>query len=234
MGADGAKSRAPAVRIVIEISVIIPTFDRADLVDRCLNALARQTAAPASYEVVVVDDGSTDRTRALLGSYDAPFSLRTQSQPNSGQASARNRAIEIARGRFCLFLDDDIEADPGLVDGHLRAQRAHGGVIGIGMLRLRLSGPRGGLSSYFASWWQRHYEQLENGTLQPDFRACFSGESLGSAGGRAARQGLRRGPPARRGHEVGGPSSTGGAERPVHPRGVGQAALSEGIPRDGR
>ena len=163
------------MRIVIEISVIIPTFNRADLVERCLNALARQTAAPASYEVVVVDDGSTDRTRALLGSYDAPFSLRTQSQPNSGQASARNRAIEIARGRFCLFLDDDIEADPGLVDGHLRAQRAHGGVIGIGMLRLRLSGPRGGLSSYFASWWQRHYEQLENGTLQPDFRACFSG-----------------------------------------------------------
>lgn len=160
---------------MVEISVIIPTFNRVRLIRTCLDALARQTASPESYEVVVVDDGSSDPTPEFLSSYETPFHLRVERQANAGQASARNRGIAIAEGRSCLFLDDDIEADPELVAEHLRAQRMQDGVIGLGFLRIRLVGRPGGLTRHFASWWRDHYERLENGTLVPDFRACYSG-----------------------------------------------------------
>lgn len=160
---------------MIEISVVIPTFNRAELLGRCLDALARQTASPETYEVVVVDDGSKDRTSELLASLDPPFRLRAHRQTNVGQAAALNKGISLAQGRFCLLLDDDIQADAGLVAEHLRAQRQRGGIIGLGMLRLRLDGRAGGLGVHFASWWRDHYERLENGTLHPDFGACYSG-----------------------------------------------------------
>jgi len=160
---------------VPEISVIIPTFNRAGLIGRCLDALARQTAAPESFEVVVVDDGSTDATADLLARRSAPHALRVERQSNSGQSAARNRGISCARGRYCLFLDDDIEAGEGLVEEHLAAQRALGGAIGIGNLGISLRERPGAAENHFATWWKSHYERLADGSRQPDFRECYSG-----------------------------------------------------------
>jgi GT2 family glycosyltransferase/peptidoglycan/xylan/chitin deacetylase (PgdA/CDA1 family) len=160
---------------VIEISVIIPTFNRAADLSRCLAALARQTAAPERFEVVVIDDGSTDATPELLASYQPPFRLRVEHQPNAGQAAALNRAVALADARLCLFLDDDIVADPSLVGEHLRGQELEGGVVALGMLGLRLVGRRGWLPRQVAAWWRHHYERLQSGALVPDFRACYSG-----------------------------------------------------------
>ena len=157
-----------------ELSVVIPTFNRAGYLARCLDALASQSAPAGSFEVVVVDDGSTDGTPNLLDRYVAPFALRVERQENRGQATARNRGVELAAAPVCLFIDDDIVAAAELVDEHIRVQRDSAGVIALGALRLRLESS-GGLARYFATWWAEHYARLDDGTKTPDFWDCYSG-----------------------------------------------------------
>lgn len=104
-----------------EISVLIPTFRRAALLDRCLRSLSRQTAQRGSMEVVVVDDGSRDSTQAVLAAWGGRLpSLRyVEQDTNRGPAAARNRAIQEASSPLVLFLDDDIVASPELVSQHV-------------------------------------------------------------------------------------------------------------------
>ena len=157
-----------------ELSVVVPTFDRAEAVRACLDALRRQTAPPDTFEVVVVDDGSRDSTPRVLRSYSAPFRLTVERQENRGQPAALNRGIELAQSSVVLFLDDDIVADEELVAEHLRAQ-AERPVVGLGSLRLHRAGRAGGLVRYFADWWDDHYRRLATGELAADFWACYSG-----------------------------------------------------------
>lgn len=115
-----------------EISVIIPTYNGGWVLRRTLEALAAQDASPQRYEIIVVDDGSTD------GSVDGhdlrvgPAVVRLLCQANRGRAAARNLGAAEARGRALLFLDADIWATPGLVSAHLahHAGRANLGVQG--------------------------------------------------------------------------------------------------------
>lgn len=122
--------------MAVQITVTIPTFRRPDLLARCLDSLARQTASPSEYEVVVVDDGSGDGTAEVLASVASSWEgLRWESLPtNRGPAAARNRAVARAEGRWVLFLDDDMVAPEGLVAEHLRLLRdgdPHLGVLGL-------------------------------------------------------------------------------------------------------
>lgn len=156
-------------------SVVIPTYERADGLRSVLLALARQTAPADRFEVVVVDDGSGHATASMLAAIDVPYRLVVERQENAGPAAARNRGIAAASGRWCIFIDDDILADPGLVAGHIEAQEQAGGMVGIGGLRLRAAGRRGGLAAYFADWWAEHYRRLEEGEQEPDFWGGFSG-----------------------------------------------------------
>jgi glycosyltransferase involved in cell wall biosynthesis len=88
-------------------SVIIPTYNSAGSLARCLAALRRQkTEAP--YEVIVVDDGSTDDTGEVCRGFEARY-LR---QDNSGPAVARNLGVSEARGEIVLFTDADCEPEP--------------------------------------------------------------------------------------------------------------------------
>jgi glycosyltransferase involved in cell wall biosynthesis/peptidoglycan/xylan/chitin deacetylase (PgdA/CDA1 family) len=159
---------------VTEISVVIPTYNRADQLRRCLDALATQSAPADAFEVIVVDDGSTDGTAELLDGYMGSLSLRVERQPNSGQPAALNRGIDAAAGPYCLFLDDDIVATPTLVTEHIREQRSSDGALVLGALRLALES-KGGLARYFATWWRDHYERLDDGTKAPDFWDCYGG-----------------------------------------------------------
>ena len=69
------------------ISVVIPTYNRARQLRSCLDALARQSAPADAFEVIIVDDGSTDDTGVLLDAYRAPFRLRVERHENRGQAA---------------------------------------------------------------------------------------------------------------------------------------------------
>lgn len=87
-------------------SVIIPTYNRADLLDRCLDSLVRQTFG--DFEVLVCDDGSTDDSRDVAERYKDRLELRYLWDENwGGPARPRNRGIAEARGEWICFLDSD-------------------------------------------------------------------------------------------------------------------------------
>jgi GT2 family glycosyltransferase len=116
---------------MIDLTVVIPTYNRSATLLRCLDALERQTLERSRYEIVVVDDGSTDDTHAQLRGVIADRRIRFFSQTNAGPAKARNVGIDQARGDVVLFLGDDIFATPGLLDAHVRAHRDADGPVGV-------------------------------------------------------------------------------------------------------
>ncbi|MDY2626280.1 MAG: glycosyltransferase family 2 protein [Coriobacteriales bacterium] len=95
------------------ISIIVPVYNAAGLLDRCLDSIEK--LACTDFEVLLVDDGSTDESPALCDNRarrDGRF--RVIHQDNQGAAGARNRGIEEASGRYLLFVDCDDEVDPQL------------------------------------------------------------------------------------------------------------------------
>ncbi|NDJ52426.1 MAG: glycosyltransferase [Chloroflexi bacterium] len=100
--------------MTIQVSVVIPTYNRvADLQD-CLAALEQQTLPLDQFEVIVVDDGSPDHTADYLKqkATDTPLNLRPITQRNQGPAAARNTGIEAAQGDLIVFTDDDCVPAP--------------------------------------------------------------------------------------------------------------------------
>jgi GT2 family glycosyltransferase len=102
------------------LTVVVPTYQRADLLDRCLTALAASDLQDGSFEVVAVDDGSTDGTQAVLRAHAdrIPLTALVQRQ-NAGPAAARNRGIHAAEAGLVLFIDDDVVVTPRLLRQHL-------------------------------------------------------------------------------------------------------------------
>jgi len=112
---------------VIRLSVIIPTFNRAPTLEKCLHALGDQTCDVKLFEVIVSDDGSTDRTRDAVGQFArrVPLPVRHLYQKNSGANAARNWAIRQARGGIVLLINDDIIATPRMLAQHLEAHERY-------------------------------------------------------------------------------------------------------------
>lgn len=160
---------------MVALSVIIATYNRADRLRVCLEALGTQTQAPADFEVIVVVDGSSDHTEEMLAKLRTPYALRVIRQPNSGQCVAHNRGVQAARGQFCLFIDDDIVLTSTVVAEHLRLQRARAGVVGIGQLALRIPVQADWFAQGFARAWTAHYEHLNRREVPPSWVDCYGG-----------------------------------------------------------
>jgi glycosyltransferase involved in cell wall biosynthesis len=103
-------------------SVVIPTYNRLDMLVRVLDALGAQVDAPP-FEVIVVNDGSTDDTDRVMSSRPG-ITFRTQ--PNSGPGRARNHGVSLARGRYVLFIGDDTVPEPRFLAEHARVHREAG------------------------------------------------------------------------------------------------------------
>jgi peptidoglycan/xylan/chitin deacetylase (PgdA/CDA1 family) len=143
-----------------ELSVVIATRNRRELLARCIAALAEQDQDPATFEVVVSDDGSEDGTAEMVEGLRTPFSLGAVSPGRVGRGEARNAAIEAARGAVCLILDDDVVPDPGLLAAHLAAHREHGRVVCLGRLTQAAPERRDWYARAFADAWNEHFEGL--------------------------------------------------------------------------
>jgi glycosyltransferase involved in cell wall biosynthesis len=106
----------------IEVSVVTPTRDRAPVLARYFGAVTRQSIDPSRYEVVVVDDGSTDDTPAVVeaAQRSARCQIRMFRLPErSGIPAARNLAVREARGDLIVFVDSDEFAPPTFLAAHL-------------------------------------------------------------------------------------------------------------------
>lgn len=108
------------------LSVVIPTYNRLDVLPEVLDALEAQVGAPP-FELVVVDDGSKDGTGPWLDARAFRVPARVLHQENSGPARARNRGVGAAQGRWVAFLGDDTVPSPGWLAAHHRAHEARGG-----------------------------------------------------------------------------------------------------------
>lgn len=104
-------------------SVVIPTYNRRPILEKCLRALERQQLSNNSpisdYEVVVVDDGSTDGTLEWLAERKAEFPhVRWFEQSHQGAAGARNLGVEKARGETIIFIDSDLVVTEDFLQAH--------------------------------------------------------------------------------------------------------------------
>jgi glycosyltransferase involved in cell wall biosynthesis len=91
-----------------DVSVLLATRDRADLLEATLSHLATQQLAGRTWEVIVADNGSSDRTPDVLRAAAARLPLVSVREPAPGKNRALNRALDLAAGRLWLFTDDDV------------------------------------------------------------------------------------------------------------------------------
>jgi GT2 family glycosyltransferase len=103
----------------MRISVVIATKDRASYLERALASFEHQIAVP-SFEVIVVDNGSTDDTKQVTerASARGVFPVRYVYEPEPNRGKARNRGIAVAGGYLVVFCDDDVQVPPGFLAAH--------------------------------------------------------------------------------------------------------------------
>jgi len=109
----------------LPLSVIICTYNRADLLKQVLESLRSQTLPQSEFEIILIDDGSSDNTREIVESFQSCLPLKYFYQRNAGLASAKNHGIFAAHGRIVLFLDDDDIATPTLLEEHLKTHHEY-------------------------------------------------------------------------------------------------------------
>lgn len=107
------------------LTLAIPVYNMESLLKRCMDAMLAQTCR--DFEIVLVDDGSTDASGALCDGYAAahPGFIRAIHKPNGGLSSARNAGIDAARGEFIVFPDPDDWVEPEYVEHLLKLQWEH-------------------------------------------------------------------------------------------------------------
>jgi glycosyltransferase involved in cell wall biosynthesis len=113
---------SPATPVPL-VTVVIPTHDRSELLRRTLSTVLAQRGL--HFEVIVVDDGSQDQTAAFLNSVTDPRVRVVRHSPAAGVAAARNSGLDLARGEWVAFVDDDDLWAPDKLAAQVRASRAH-------------------------------------------------------------------------------------------------------------
>lgn len=164
----------------MDISVVVPTYNRSRMVARTLQTLFAQTLSPSRFEVVVVVDGSTDDTAEVLKRLHPACGFQVVEQENRGLAGARNSGFKAARSERILFLDDDMLCDPALVETHVLAHADKEAIAAFGAIFLSADSP----PSLAAECFQReigssHILRRTKPDLPWEIRECvFSNTSL--------------------------------------------------------
>ncbi len=163
---------------MIQVSVVIPTFNRIKQLKNVLIALEKQTFPLQDFEVVVVSDGSKDGTNEFLEGMETPLNLVPILQSNQGVATARNQGIVNSQGEIVLFIDDDVVPTAQLIMEHLQVHNGtEDDVVVIGPM---LSPPDFQLSPW-TQWEQamlnKQYDALIAGHLESSARQFYTGNA---------------------------------------------------------
>ena len=107
---------------MVQISVVLPTYNRKEKLLECLSSLERQTCPPDTFEVIVVDDGSADGTPAAVREYLTQTRLRLRyiQGEHAGPGMARNTGVQQAGGEVIAFIEDDVIAEEHWLEHALR------------------------------------------------------------------------------------------------------------------
>ena len=162
---------------VVDVSVVVPTYQGRDRIAALLEALRNQTIEPSSFEVVVSVDGSDDGTRELLAGVEAPFAVRWDWEPNRGRASACNAAIRRAQGSVLVFLDDDMVPTPGLLEAHRRAHQDGGPRFVMGPVPIEIGPAAPPVTSYVVRKFDAHLTRIAAPAHRFGVRDVFSGNA---------------------------------------------------------
>ncbi len=161
----------------LEVSVVIPTCGRAEILRGTLEALARQRFNRSRLEVLVVADGGDPDTLALARELapSFPCPLTPLAQARQGQGVARNLGIERAAGRIVLMLDDDIEAVPVLVAEHARHHQHRDNIVVTGALPVERLEDEPAHQEAVRLWWAGVLADMAAPAHQPTFRDFVTG-----------------------------------------------------------
>jgi len=154
----------------IRVSIIIPTHNREASLKRTLDALCNQTYPLQNMEVIVVADGCIDGTINMLKHYPAPFVLQVIEQSPHGAAAARNRGAASAQGQILVFLDDDIESTPSLIEAHTLRHYGRSWQVVIGYSSPVVQGSADLFRMGLRSWWEDKFTSMN----KPGHRFTYS------------------------------------------------------------
>ena len=115
------------------VSVLMPTYNRAPYLKLTLEGFAQQTIQ--GWELVLVDDGSTDKTEEVVDAFKDRLNILYLKQSNQGRAAARNYACSKARGHIWVFSDDDRIPTPRFIEEHLKTLGVDEKKISVGQKR---------------------------------------------------------------------------------------------------
>jgi len=140
---------------ILDVAVVIPTYNRRDSLLRTLDSIARQTFPANRFEVVVVDNNSNDRTSEAVTSFGARRQLRVKCvrETDQGVTYARNRGIRETSAPVVVFTDDDVEADPRWLEELMRGLERSGAAAAGGRTETVWEGP-------LPDWWLPDYDKL--------------------------------------------------------------------------
>ncbi|MCD7778459.1 MAG: glycosyltransferase family 2 protein [Clostridiales bacterium] len=98
------------------LSLLVPVYNSEKYIRKCLNSLVNQNTN-FKYEIILVDDGSSDRSAEIIDEYEKLYDfVFIYHQKNSGTSAARNKAVRLARGEYIGFIDNDDFVEPNYVD----------------------------------------------------------------------------------------------------------------------
>jgi glycosyltransferase involved in cell wall biosynthesis/peptidoglycan/xylan/chitin deacetylase (PgdA/CDA1 family) len=154
----------------MKISIVMATYNRRRFLSQTLPTVFTQDFPPNEYELIVVDDGSTDGTGSWLRSLRPPCPLRVLEQVNRGQTIALNAGIRAATGEWVLFLDDDLLCEPTLLGEHLAGHAGMDPSVVFGPMLVSPDSPETIATQWMRLALDRYYARLADagGQLSPE------------------------------------------------------------------
>ena len=146
-----------------EISVVVATYNRSDIISTTFRHLAAQTLDPSQYEVIVVDDGSTDDTEERIRTIqpDLPYKLTYLKHPNRGVSYTQNRGIKASSAPIVCLIADDIHLAPHALQAHL-VDHERNPEPNMAILGKVIQSPKLTQSIFLKVWDPFRFSELEN------------------------------------------------------------------------